>query len=73
MGTHWIYDPKKMAETVGTANPEFKDPPSPQFYNSEEYPGHYQDGMLSPYGEQLLFVTDHIASTSVNCDPLFCK
>ena len=60
MGTHWIYDPEEMAKEVpSTDAPEFKDPPTPRYYSSEEYPGHYQAGMLSPYGEQLLFATEY--------------
>ena len=63
MGTHWIYDPKEMAKAVSSLEePEFKDPPTPQFYSSKEFPGHYEKGMLSPYGEQLLFVTEYCAS-----------
>jgi hypothetical protein len=63
-GTHWIYDPKEMAAKVPSIDaPEFKDPPTPSFYNADEFPNHYGPGMLSPYGEQLLFVTEHIAST----------
>lgn len=63
MGTHWIYDPKEMAKTVpSVSDPEFLDPPSPRFYSSEEFPGHYGTGTLSPFGEQLLFVTEYVAS-----------
>lgn len=52
-----------MAETVGSVEePEFKNPPTPSFYSAEEFPNHYGPGMLSPYGEQLLFVTEHIAA-----------
>ena len=67
LGTHWIYDPKVMAQTVTSLSaPEFRDPPKPSFYSSEEYPGHYEAGMLSPYGEQLLFVTEYVADTTTN-------
>jgi hypothetical protein len=53
-----------MAAKVSSVDaPEFKDPPTPSFYNADEFPNHYGPGMLSPYGEQLLFVTEHIAST----------
>jgi hypothetical protein len=52
-----------MAEKVPSPEaPEFKDPPTPSFYTAEEFKGHYGPGMLSPYGEQLLFVTEHVAS-----------
>ncbi|CAB9507790.1 ADP-ribosylglycohydrolase [Seminavis robusta] len=64
MGTHWIYDPAEMLKTVTSVEtPEFRDPPSPKYYSATDFPGHYQNGMLSPYGEQLLFVTEHVAST----------
>jgi len=65
MGTHWIYDPKVMAETVTSlSEPEFRSPPKPSYYSSVEFPGHYEAGMLSPYGEQLLFVTDYVLGPS---------
>jgi ADP-ribosylglycohydrolase len=64
MGTHWIYDPAVMATTVDSLTaPEFKDPPTPSFYSAADFPGHYGPGMLSPYGEQLLFVTEYVASS----------
>lgn len=67
MGTHWIYDPDEMANAVPAVNaPEFLDPPSPRYYSSAEYPGHYARGQLSPYGEQLLFVTEHVASAGAD-------
>jgi ADP-ribosylglycohydrolase len=63
MGVHWIYDPDVMAKTVDSVEaPEFKEMPTPQFYSPEEFPGHYEKGMLSPFGEQLLFVTEYVAS-----------
>jgi ADP-ribosylglycohydrolase len=63
MGTHWIYDPAKMLEAVPSIEePEFKDPPNPSYYTAAEFPGHYGCGMLSPYGEQLLFVTEYSAA-----------
>ena len=65
MGTHWIYDPAEMRSTVlDTITPEFRQPPSPKFYSATEFPGHYEHGMLSPYGEQLLFVTEYVATSS---------
>lgn len=64
MGTHWIYDPAEMAKAVTSlTEPEFREPAKPSFYSAEEFPGHYESGMLSPYGEQLLFVTEYVAST----------
>ena len=64
-GTHWIYDVKQMAEAVPSLEaPEFKSPPTPNFYSSEEFPGHYRDGMLSPYGEQLLFVAEYLVNAN---------
>lgn len=64
MGTHWTYDPKEMVKLVSNVDePEFLDPPAPKFYSAEGFPGHYKKGMLSPYGEQLLFVTEYVAAT----------
>ena len=66
MGTHWIYDPSEMLEEVTSVDaPEFRSPPppSPRWYSSDDFPSHYGDGMLSPYGEQLLFVAEYVAST----------
>lgn len=40
--------------------PEFQDPPTPVGYSSADYPGHYEAGMLSPWGEQLLFATEYV-------------
>lgn len=65
MGTHWIYDPLEMAKAVPSlTEPEFKTPPTPSFYSSKEFPGHYGPGQLSPYGEQLLFVTEYVMDHS---------
>lgn len=62
MGTHWIYNPVEMAAAVASiATPEFTNPPTPRFYSAMEFPGHYGPGQLSPYGEQLLFVTEYVA------------
>lgn len=62
MGVHWVYDPAVMLKTVDSVEaPEFKAEPTPQYYSSTEFPGHYQKGMLSPFGEQLLFVTEYVA------------
>lgn len=65
MPTHWIYDPKELRSVLQDPQiPEFRDPPSPKFYSAAEFPGHYERiGMLSPYGEQLLFVTEYVAKT----------
>jgi ADP-ribosylglycohydrolase len=54
----------EMAKSVPSLyTPEFKNPPTPSFYSASEFPGHYGAGMLSPYGELLLFTTQHIAAT----------
>jgi ADP-ribosylglycohydrolase len=70
MGTHWIYDPVQLLQAVGTAHeaqPEYQpQPPAPKFYSSTEYPGHYGPGQLSPYGEQLEFVTNYCRDLLVN-------
>ncbi|KAL3914505.1 MAG: hypothetical protein SGILL_006078, partial [Bacillariaceae sp.] len=34
-------------------------PPAPKGYSSADHPGHYEQGMLSPWGEQLLFATEY--------------
>ena len=67
MGTHWIYDPAEMLQTVNDANaPEFREPPSPKYHSAEEFPGHYNgSGMPSPYGEQLLFVTNYVLGSNM--------
>jgi hypothetical protein len=60
MGTHFIDDPDEIKGSVPSEEaPEFKDPPTPKGYNAADYPGHYGPGMLSPWGEQLLFATDY--------------
>ena len=62
MGVEWIYDPSQMKETVESLEtPEFKNPPSPQYFSSKEFLGHYGPGMLSPYGEQMLWVAEYFA------------
>jgi len=62
MPTHWIYDPAEMLREVPSVEaPEFKNPATPRFYSSSEFPGHYESGSLSPYGEQLLFVSQWLA------------
>jgi hypothetical protein len=67
MGTHWTYDPAEMLKLVTSkTTPEFRDPPSPSFYSSEEFPGHYSKGMLSPYGEQMLFATEYVADKTTS-------
>jgi hypothetical protein len=70
MGTHWIYDPEQMKASVPSLEePEFKNPPTPNYYSSKEFPGHYGPGMLSPYGEQMLFVTEHCAAKGLKIAP----
>jgi ADP-ribosylglycohydrolase len=63
MGTHWIYDTHDLNSLLlSRTKPEFRNPPLPKFYSSHEFPGHYGPGQASPYGEQLLFVTQYAAS-----------
>ena len=65
MGTHWIYNPQDVLDKITSVQqPEFRNPPAPNFYSSTEFPNHYEMGMLSPYGEQLLFVTQYVATTT---------
>jgi ADP-ribosylglycohydrolase len=70
MGTHWIFDPDRLVDTVGKSwelRPEYRpQPPAPEFYSSVEYPGHYGPGQLSPYGEQLEFVTNYCRDLMVD-------
>ena len=76
MGVEWIYDPSEMKDTVSSVEaPEFKIPPAPKYFSSEEFPGHYGPGMLSPYGEQLLFVAEYCASAGhqMTKDDMFAK
>ena len=76
MGLEWIYDPNEMKTTVDSIEEtEFKDPPAPRYFSSEEFPGHYGPGMLSPYGEQLLFVAEYCAKTGydLNKEDMFDK
>jgi hypothetical protein len=69
MGTHWHYSvPELLALLPDATAPEFQDPPTPNFYDSQDFPGHYHAGMLSPYGEQLLFVAEYCASNK-DVDP----
>lgn len=50
-----------MAAAVPSLDePEFKTPPTPNYYSATEFPGHYGAGMPSPYGEQLLWVVQHL-------------
>ena len=61
MGTHNMTDPEEILKAVASKEaPEFKDPPSPVGYSSADYPGHYESGMSSPWGEQLLFAIEYV-------------
>lgn len=58
MGLHWIYDADKLATLVaqrpgGAA--EFFEPPSCPFYS-------YASGALSPYGDEVLPLLQHVAA-----------
>ena len=54
-----------MAATVPSLEaPEFKDPPAPQFYSASEFEGHYGSGMLSPYGEQFLWIIQSLVESN---------
>jgi hypothetical protein len=60
MGTHMVEDPDEIKTLVGDeSTAEFKNPPVPKGYSAADYPGHYEAGMLSPWGEQLLFATQY--------------
>lgn len=62
MGTHWIYDSEKLKEVLSGSeeSPEFHEPPSCPFYSTEEFPGHYMNGMPSPYAEEALALIEYI-------------
>lgn len=64
MGLHWIYDPSELLQRVvgEDRTPEFVTPPQPNFYSSDDFRGHYQAGMSSPYGELLVHTAQHVAS-----------
>jgi hypothetical protein len=63
MGLHWHYSVDELMSILPSFEyPEFKSPPTPNYYDSTEFPGHYGTGMLSPFGEQMLFVTEYCAS-----------
>lgn len=62
MGTHWHYSVNELMNVLPSfEHPEFKNPPTPNYYDSKEFPGHYEAGMLSPYGEQLMFMAEYCA------------
>lgn len=55
MPVHWIYDGTKLEDAIkDPASPEFNAVASCPFYDSSKFPGHYEVGQPSPYGEQLL-------------------
>jgi hypothetical protein len=64
MGTHMMMDPDEIKKAVPSVEaPEFKDPPAPLGYSTDEYPGHYGPGMPSPWGEQLVFATEYVGKS----------
>lgn len=67
MPVHWIYDETKLRDTIEIANissPEFNSALSCPFYSSKEFPGHYDTGSVSPYGEQFLALLDSTRSNN---------
>eukprot|EP00588_Corethron_pennatum_P005887 CAMPEP_0194283708 /NCGR_PEP_ID=MMETSP0169-20130528/25988_1 /TAXON_ID=218684 /ORGANISM="Corethron pennatum, Strain L29A3" /LENGTH=272 /DNA_ID=CAMNT_0039029373 /DNA_START=123 /DNA_END=941 /DNA_ORIENTATION=- len=55
MPVHWIYDETKLDNAIkDPTSPEFNVVASCPFYDSSKFPGHYEVGQPSPYGEQLL-------------------
>jgi len=61
MPLHWIYDNAKLRSIIGDSEPLFFETLSCPFYNGRApdddnkdkgFPGHYEFGQLSPYGEQ---------------------
>jgi hypothetical protein len=60
MPLHWIYNTSRIAELVGTGNPEFFNPPSCPFYS-------YQPGWNTPYGQQYMAYMSVGADTGAFC------
>jgi ADP-ribosylglycohydrolase len=57
MGLHWIYDDNKMKELLeNDRKPEFYEPPSCPFYS-------YENGNLSPYGDEILPLLKYLAAS----------
>jgi ADP-ribosylglycohydrolase len=60
MGTHNL-TAEEIQDLLGSNEKvEFQpNPPCPKGYTGADHPGHYEQGMLSPWGEQLLFATKY--------------
>jgi len=63
MPLHWLYGAEKINGAIGAKsdNPEFFHTPSSPYYSTEAHPGHYGLGQVSPYGEELLCLLNHMA------------
>lgn len=78
MPLHWIYDGAKLRDIIGGSEPLFFEMPSCPFYNGKApdgdnkdkgFPGHYEFGQLSPYGEQAVALLTFLNEAS-NLGPL---
>lgn len=57
MPLHWIYDTDTLQSSITNSDIEkceFNSVASCPFYSTKEFPGHYNVGQPSPYGEQLV-------------------
>jgi hypothetical protein len=63
MGLHWVYDQKEIADLVSTRNQSgvFFNPPINKYYN-------YENGRLSPYGDENLPLVDYLATSKNSFD-----
>ncbi|OQR97505.1 hypothetical protein ACHHYP_10888 [Achlya hypogyna] len=58
MPLHWIYDDAELVARVAGQNPAFLSPPANKFYN-------YTEGALSPYGDEIVPLLQHLADAPV--------
>ena len=69
MPVHWIYDETKLRDALtDKSSPEFNSVLSCPFYSSKEFPGHYEKGAPSPYGEQFVALLDSTRSNNGDVD-----
>lgn len=71
MPTHWVYDHSKLYKEVLKGNkdtPEFHSPTADAFYSTKDFPGHYQVGQPSPYGEQAVMLVKYLATHGAKVD-----
>mmetsp|Transcript_14242 Transcript_14242/g.18662 ORF Transcript_14242/g.18662 Transcript_14242/m.18662 type:complete len:371 (-) Transcript_14242:1632-2744(-) len=67
MPTHWIYDSENLKSILyssGKRSAGFFEKLSCPFYSPNEFPGHYELGMNSPYGEQGLVLLKYLETNN---------